>query len=128
MPRIGRQLYLALLFLAIGAGVSVPVLDHLLYSQKQFDGGQWRNGNARQRARMVPNLVSGRALLGRSRDEVVELLGPPDRAYLQIMEYDYVHGELIWDWFDLPFSNWRKWVCIEFDGNESRVRNVETRD
>jgi hypothetical protein len=77
---------------------------------------------------MVADLQSGGILIGRSRDEVIGLLGPPDREFPQTLEYDYIRGDLMADWLSLPFSNWREWVCIKFDEADGRVHTVETRD
>jgi hypothetical protein len=43
-----------------------------------FSSEEWVRGDARSRGRMVHNLLASRVLMGKSREEVARLLGPPD--------------------------------------------------
>ena len=128
MRRVWQGLFLGLTLLTFGVCVAVPVGNYLLYSTRPFDADRWQRGDSRQRARMVADLRFSGILLGKSRNEVVELLGPPDREYGSGLEYDYIHGDLLSQLLDLPFANWRQWVWIEFDEESGQVQRVEMRD
>ncbi len=117
------------LALVVSGCIAVPVADHRLYSQRAFESDLWKPGDVRQRARMVVDLKRGGDLIGLDRAEVLDRLGPPDRdSPPWRMEYDYVHGSVLGDFLDLPFSNWHEWVIIDFDVATGRVKEVDLRD
>jgi hypothetical protein len=123
-----RSLYLGLFWLTFGGCVTVPVCNFLWYSPKAFDAQAWRAGDVGQRARMVHDLVRSSTLMGRTQQEVIELLGPPDNQWPDSLQYFYVHHRLLDGWLDLPFSNWREWLMIEFDPKSGRVIEAQTQD
>ena len=63
---------------------------------------------------MVEDLNRNGALIGKSREEVVTLLGPPDRGDRGRLEYDFVRD----GFFDLHES-----LCLNFD-ERGQVREV----
>jgi hypothetical protein len=128
MRRRWWWLLLVLVLFAVIGCIAVPVANHILYSPKTFDAENWRAGNPRQRARMVADLRWSGILPGKSRAEVIQLLGPPDRESARTLEYDYIHGSLVGDWLELPFANWREWLWIKFDAGSDRVSRLELRD
>jgi hypothetical protein len=48
-------------------------------ASRPFDSSLWKTGSLRERGRMARVLESSGKLIGLSRDEVLTLLGPPDR-------------------------------------------------
>jgi len=126
--RASKWLFLGSPILIVACCIGVPIGNHLLYSRLSFEKEQWRTGDARQRARMVSDLLGSGALVGKSRAEVFALLGPPDREGASLWEYDYSYGDLLGNTLDLPFADWRYTMWIAFDEVAGLVRVVDTRD
>jgi len=78
-------------------------------SDLAFDASRWKAGDAHMRGRMVSSLVHGKIVEGKSRIEIVKLLGPPDAEQLGAkMRYEFfLSGS--------PSFNWKEWLCISFD-------------
>jgi hypothetical protein len=57
-------------------GIKKPWRD---YTKKPFDSQQWKSGDAQTRGTMYFDLFVKRKLTGKSKDEVLELLGEPDK-------------------------------------------------
>jgi hypothetical protein len=66
--------------------------------------------------------------MGKHREEVSALLGQPDSKGPTYWSYYYVHGSILGEAFDLPFSRWHEWVYIEFDETTGQVHRVERQD
>jgi hypothetical protein len=111
----GGWLILALVLVIIGGYVTLLVRDHVLRAPKTFNAEQWRAGDTREHARMVGDLNRNGTLVGKSWDEVVALLGPPDRGDRGRLEYDFVSGDSFFDLSEL--------LCLNFD-ETGRVREV----
>jgi hypothetical protein len=86
----------------------------------EFNAERWRAATARERYRMAGDLCRGGALLGKTREEVVEMLGKPDRDYESSVWYDCALASFLCDWTE--------WVCIDFDRDSGRVKEVGLRD
>ena len=108
--------------IAVAGPIGFSVGDYLLYSERNFDSERWRNTGLRGRARMEQDLRRSGILIGASRREVIELLGPPDGELCGNLQYDFVRGSLLGDSFGLPFSNWRVWLSVEFDSTGAVAR------
>jgi len=135
MSRRRQYVFLGLPFVAIyGIGVlimailAIPIADHWLYSPKPFVANQWRAGDSRQRARMVADLQRRRVLAGKTREEVVEMLGTPDAESPRTVEYTFIYGKLVDDSLGLPFSGWPYRLQIGFDETTGRVDGWRTYD
>ena len=87
----------------------------LLDPPQTFDADRWQSANHQERERMVGDLVQSRILIGMTRDEVVQVLGAPDRDN-GTMEYDFNRGGLI---------AWRQCIQVKFDDKNDRVIAVE---
>lgn len=89
------------------------------FRQRQFDSGTWRNGHVRVRGEMVQSLRE--QLIGKSRDEVLALLGKPDENDQRLLRYRVDVGRRIaWRPFMVTLS-------VEFD-DKLRVYRAETVD
>jgi hypothetical protein len=109
-------------------GISIlllPVGEYLFYSKIPFSTERWREGDFRQRGRMVGNLRDSDRLLGLTREEVAQLLGAPKDASVWEWQYVFVRSHLF---MDLRSSDWPEWLVVSFDERSGRVREVETRD
>jgi hypothetical protein len=99
--------------------VAFTVGSHLKYSPRSFDAERWRNGDARERTRMVGDLNRSQVLVGKTWGEVVGLLGPGDREDPGwLLEYELVHGS-VFGWYE-----WRELLWVRFDPDTGRVREV----
>lgn len=95
------------------------IADFALYSSRPFDAERWRNGEARERNRMAGDLNRSQVLIGKTRDEVVALLGPANREEAGwLLEYELIHGDL------LGFLEWWQVLRLRFDSGTDRVREV----
>jgi hypothetical protein len=104
--------------LPVLACIVIIARNEMSYSELPFQAEHWRASDARERARMVTNLLrSSELLVGKSREEVAGLLGPPDREAAGNWKYDFV-----------PSSGWREYLWIRFDEDTGRVREVITQD
>jgi hypothetical protein len=65
-------------FLAVGA--CTPLLSNVFFPEQQFSSEQWLNGNLRTRGRMASDLVASGMLRKKSRQQVLDLLGPADQT------------------------------------------------
>ena len=122
----GACLLLSLLLLPLGLCLLNPTLNRALYSEKPFDSSAWKAGGVRQRGRMARNLDNSGILLGKTREEVIDMLGLSD-ADDGSMTYRYVHGDLLGGMLGLPFAEWGEYVFIAFD-SEGRVKYTQCRD
>lgn len=71
---------------ALACGLRKPWRD---YNKKPFDSEKWRNGDRIERGTMYFDLFMKRTLNGKTRDEVEQLLGEPDKKAL-------VEGREVW--------------------------------
>jgi hypothetical protein len=82
---------------------------YLMCNNLKFDSTKWKNGNARDRGRMVYDLQEGKILIGKTNAEVKDLLGGSD--YKNIVEgftkgdvYDIETGILTEDYFTVHYD------------------------
>lgn len=64
------------LFAALACGLPKPWRN---YNPRDFDSAKWRNGDRIDRGAMYADLFIKRTLNGKSNEEVVQLLGEPDK-------------------------------------------------
>lgn len=88
-----------------------------------FDPKLWQTGSLRQRGRMARDLESSEKLIGLSRDEVLALLGPPDRddgpaSVAYTVDIGYKFG----------FEPWTYCLTIRFGKTDARVKEVVLHD
>ena len=74
-----------------------------------FDQNEWKKSGARVRGRMYSNLLSQKILLGKTRHEVIEMLGEPDETYPDIIKYAIDLGGIDERWLQ------RYFLFISFD-------------
>ena len=86
---------------------------------RSFDAERWRNGDARERNRMVGDLNRSHVLVGKTWGEVVGLLGAGDREEPGwLLEYELLHSDVL-GWYE-----WRERLWVRFDPDTGRVREV----
>jgi len=85
-----------LLSVVIACGLRKPWRD---YKEKPFDSEKWRNGDRVDRGTMYADLFIKRTLNGKSRDEVLQLLGKPDKkATVEGREVWLYRIEVVGEW------------------------------
>jgi len=90
-----------------------------------FDPAAWKRAvqcDPSIRKRMAQVIISNKILLGATRDEVIRLLGPPDR----IGRYAQAANDIDWNYYCGPEDGFiridSQWLTIQFkDGKVSRV-------
>lgn len=93
---------------------------------KPFDSGAWRNANTEQndpvRLSMVDDLVRSKRLVGKTRPQVVELLGEPDGGKFQDWDMVYWVGPERGTYMAID----SEWLIIRLDesGRVVEVKNV----
>lgn len=78
--------FLALLLTAFAVAACSLVKD---YKPREFDSAKWRGGNKTVRGTMYADLFMKRTLTNKTKEEVEQLLGEPDRKML-------VEGREVW--------------------------------
>ena len=91
----------------LGCGlVKNPFRD---YSRKPFNSAEWINGDAVERGRMYPDLFLSRKLNGKSPDDVINLLGEPDKKRT-------VEGREVWLYYVLhQYNTPMKYFPVSFE-------------
>jgi hypothetical protein len=70
------------------------------FRPRQFDSSEWKQGPLRLRGEMVASLQQQTLLVGKSRDEVLTLLGKPDEDFGHQLRYSVDVGRRIaWEMF-----------------------------
>jgi len=75
------------LVVAVLGAVAYTACNDPFFRRRAFDEQQWRTGDARVRGTMVHDLMDRKLIDGKSRDELVALLGEPDRSYDEPVAY-----------------------------------------
>ena len=79
IPKIIFSLSPFLLLMVVLVGCSGMNRPWRSYDQKPFDSKKWRGGDAQERGTMFVDLTRKRIVSGKTKEEVLELLGEPDR-------------------------------------------------
>jgi len=117
-----RRLLVVLLGVAAALAVfSLSTCDPFFFGTA-FDSPAWISGDDRTRGRMVNDLFRSQCLVGLYRDEVVQLLGPPDSGEGGHYRYTVDIGRRF------AFRKWVYWLDLEFEEGTLRVRRVSLAD
>ena len=103
-------------------GVALWIDHNYCPSDLAFDAARWRAGDAYQRGRMAPDLSHSKILKGKTRAEVVEMLGPPDEERIGgWMKYEFYLG-------GSTYLDWKEWLYVSFDESGEKVVEIEMID
>ena len=124
---MARRRVVVLLATACSAGLLVtsvlgcctPFTEMVL--ARRFDAEAWQAGSVRERGRMALDLERSRRLLGRTRAEVVSLLGQPEGNHPTEMRYMVDLG------YRFGFESWLYSVTVQF-GDDGRVKHAFVHD
>lgn len=78
--------------------------------QTVFDSSEWKRGDERERGKMIDDLISRSILIGKDREEVTAILGPPDKQGDELIAYTVDMGQRFW--FNSP---WYYDLYVSFD-------------
>jgi hypothetical protein len=97
----------------------------LFISTKSFDHEIWRKADAQQRGKMVRELQSSEILIGLTRDEVLNLLGPSENS-LRMEQSVLIYAVDVGTRFGS--DPWKYTFVIQFDPKSGRVVGTELQD
>lgn len=115
---------LLILSVSLACGLAKPWRN---YEKKPFDSQQWKDGDRVTRGTMYFDLFEKRTLTGKSKDDVVELLGQPDKKItVEGLEVWLYRVEIVGEWtrpvFPVSFDkNGRAFAGRVRDGTMSMV-------
>ncbi len=78
--------------------------------QTVFDSSEWKKGDKRERGKMIDDLINRNILIGKDREEVTTILGPPDKQGDDLIAYTVDMGQRFW--FSSP---WYYDLFVYFD-------------
>ena len=84
---------------------------------EKFDTEKWRNGNQIERGNMSTDLVESKILIGKTKSEIIDLLGKPKDSSITNFHYLVDFGYMT------PFD-----LNISFDENNLRVNKTDLSD
>lgn len=85
----------------------------------KFDSEKWKVADASARAPMVNDLIERKLVIGKTKDEVVELLGLPDKSEPKWYKYYVRERFLLFD---------RVFMWVSFDEVDGKVVFVSVAD
>jgi hypothetical protein len=88
-------------------------------NHRPFNSSAWLKSDLRERGRMAESLVKSKALIGKSADDVQQMLGKADTDYGKALSYNIDLG--------LPFRTKHDGLLVYLDGNRT-VTEVKTVD
>lgn len=82
------------------------------YSEKPFNSAEWLGGDEVERGRMYGDLFSSRAIDGKSKDDVIKLLGEPEKKIT-------VEGRDVWLYHvEHQYKTPMKYFPVTFDNKK----------
>jgi len=105
--------------------VSVSACSDSLPNDLPFDSAKWKQGDPRVRYQMKADLMRRDPLIGKTRREIIDMLGPSDRDRDQktYIQYEIDTGRL-----SLPIKIARDYLTLIFDDSGQRVKEVTVVD
>jgi hypothetical protein len=113
------------------AGISVLISGVAVWAawslsrHTSFQSSHWLAGDARERGEMARTLHSSSILVGRTREEVLSLLGRPDSSSAEEASALYYSVDVGVRWASAP---WMYTFVVTFDPKTNRVASTDLRD
>ena len=87
-----------------------------------FNIEKWKAGNLRAKGKMTDNLLADSILIGKTKSEVLKMLGEPDQQTSSRIYYTVDPG--------IKYMNgaWTYWLSIDFDTITGKVKEVRLAD
>jgi hypothetical protein len=89
----------------------------------QFDSGKWKEGDPRVRYQMKADLIKRNILIGRTRDEIVDVLGSGEFEQEDYIQYEIDNGKL-----PAAITISPVYLTLIFDNGSQQVREVTVVD
>jgi len=120
------------------AVITAALLCGCSCSDSKFDSKAWKAGGSSSRGGMVQDLTDRGLLIGRTRTEVVDLLGEPDMCGVRTQDVPTVSpakcsdGKVGWFGYNvvtIPRCNfWKCYLNVNFNSDTYRVENLAVSD
>ena len=107
--KLSRVLYASLAILAALAVLVYLSVRDPMFDQKAFDTVAWKSGNTRARGEMVYDLEASGILVGKTRQDIVGILGPASRTSEFSLEYTVDVGNRMF------FETWMYTLNLQLD-------------
>ena len=85
-----------------------------------FDTQKWKEGNARERGSMSRNLIQKQILENKSKEEVIELLGDPDRDDTGCISYKLDLG----GYASMLEWSYKLQICFDQENGKSTIIQI----
>ena len=124
--------------LVLAAVITAALLCGCSRSDSKFDSKAWKAGGSSSRGTMVQDLTDRELLIGRTRSEVVDLLGEPDMCGVSnkpeptVSSAKCSDGKV--DWFGynvvtIPRCDfWKCYLNVNFNSDTYRVEDLAVSD
>jgi hypothetical protein len=83
-----------------------------------FDSKKWKSGDIRTKGKMTDNLLNDSLLIGKTKDEILEMLGEPDQRTASRLHYTVDPG------IEYMNESWTYWFSVEIDTTSGKVDEV----
>jgi hypothetical protein len=115
---------LAVLMLGILAGGGYIAYFYLAHTPIKFSSEGWKQGDALTRGRMLKDLRESGILIGKTKQQVTDLLGPPDTEakdanamFDMERRIPYRCSYLVKRYYTLLYAEWDETLNLNFDEN-----------
>jgi len=84
----------------------------------EFKSENWKSGDMRTKGKMTENILNDSLLIGKTKAEVLEMLGEPDQQTTSRLHYTVDPG--------IEYMNepWTYWLTVDFDTTNQKVKDV----
>lgn len=84
----------------------------------EFDSKKWKSGDMRTKGKMTDNLVNDSLLIGKTKGEVLNMLGEPDQQTESRFHYIFDPG------IEYMSEPWTYWLSVDIDTTSGKVDEV----
>lgn len=83
-----------------------------------FDSELWKTGDLRTKGKMTDNILNDSLLIGKTKTEILDLLGEPDQQTETRLHYTVDPG------IKYMGEPWTYWLSVEMDSLSGKVKGV----
>jgi len=109
-------------FVIIVFCISISSCKDFQDNNLKFEQNEWKKADVRIRGRMYRSLIEEKILLGKTRDEVIEILGEPEQTDPTFIKYAVDLGAIHERWLQKYF------FFVFFDEQTQKVRATAIAD
>ena len=109
------------LFQLMAITLSLTILSCINTHDKnglQFDSEKWKSGDMRTKGKMTDHILKDSLLIGKSKADILKMLGEPDQQTASILHYTVDPG--------IKYMNepWTYWLSVNIDTTNGKVKKV----